>query len=278
MRKNQRSSLLCPNCRRLISADEPRCPFCGISTPGARWKNNLLMRGLANPQSLIRFLLYVNGLMFFVSLMLHARLPGLSLNPLSALAPDNDSLFRLGATGTIPIDHYQRWWTLVSANYLHGGILHIVFNMIALNQLAPFVLREFGAHRTFIIYTLGGVCGFFISYLAGIAFTIGASAAVCALMGAILYYGKSRGGSYGQALYRQVAGWAIGIFLFGLVVPGINNWGHGAGMLAGAVLGYLLGYQERRRETFNHKLVSGICLIVTLLTLGWALISGVFYR
>jgi len=150
--------------------------------------------------------------------------------------------------------------------------------MIALNQLAPFVLREFGAHRTFIIYTLGGVCGFFISYLAGIAFTIGASAALCALMGAILYYGKSRGGSYGQALYRQVAGWAIGIFLFGLVVPGINNWGHGAGMLAGVVLGYLLGYQERRRETFNHKLVSGICLIVTLLTLGWALISGIFYR
>ena len=62
------------------------------------------------------------------------------------------------------------------------------------------------------------------------------------------------------------------------LVPVINNWGHGGGMVAGAALGYLLGYQERRRETFNHKLLSGICLIVTLATLGWALISGVFYR
>jgi len=44
------------------------------------------------------------------------------------------------------------------------------------------------------------------------------------LIGALLYYGKSRGGIFGQSLFKQLSGWVIGIGLFGLLVPGINNW------------------------------------------------------
>lgn len=51
-----------------------------------------------------------------------------------------------------------------------------------------------------VIYTLSGMCGFLVSYLAGVGFTIGASAAVCGLIGAALYYGKRRGGRYGQTV------------------------------------------------------------------------------
>ena len=112
--------------------------------------------------------------------------------------------------------------------------------MMALRQLAPFVIREFGPWRFILIYSLGGVIGFWISYWAGVQLTIGASASICALIGAILYYSKSRGGTYGQALYRQVSGWVLGIFLFGLLVPGINNWAHGGGMAAGILLGLAL--------------------------------------
>ena len=79
------------------------------------------------------------------------------------------------------MDH--RFWTLVSANYLHGSILHIFFNMAALRQLGLLVAREYGVYRMFIIYTLGGIIGFFISYLASVSWTIGASAAVCSLAG-----------------------------------------------------------------------------------------------
>ena len=89
--------------------------------------------------------------------------------------------------------------------------------------------------------------------------TIGASAAVCALIGAALYYGKSRGGRYGQAIYRQVIGWVVGLFAFGLIVPGINNWGHGGGILGGILIGYLLGYHEKRQPRAYHKLIAGIC-------------------
>ena len=108
---------------------------------------------------------------------------------------------------------------------MHGGILHIFFNMTALVQIGPLVLQEYGLNRMIILYTLGSVCGFLISFLAGVPFTIGASASLCALIGALLYYGKSRSGIYGQNLYRQVLGWVIGLGLFGLIVPGHKQLG-----------------------------------------------------
>jgi rhomboid protease GluP len=216
--------------------------------------------------------------MYLITLLLNPLSSSFSMNPLNFLSPSNPSLLLMGATGTIPIDRYHRWWTVLSANYLHGGILHIFFNMMAFRQLAQLVLREYGVHRMFIIYTLGGIVGFGVSYLAGVSLTIGASAAVCALIGASLYFGKSRGGVYGHAVYRQIGGWAVGLFLFGLLVPGINNWGHGGGIVAGALLGFLLGYQEKVGEKFFHKAIAGICLILTILVLVWAVVSGIYYR
>lgn len=275
---HERGSLLCPNCRKLISADEPRCPYCGISSPGSRWRNNILTRIFGHPDGMIRAIIFTNAGMYLLTLLLNSQGPGMSMNPLMFLSPDNTSLMLLGATGTFPIDRLHRWWTLLSANYLHGGILHILFNMFAFWQLAPLAAREYGSYRTFIIYTLGGTAGFLVSYLAGVTFTIGASAAVCSLIGAALYYGKSRGGIYGQVIYKQVGVWAVSIFIFGFLVRGINNWGHGGGMLAGILLGFLLGYRDKKPESSLHRTLAIVCVAATLLTLLWAIFSGIYYR
>jgi rhomboid protease GluP len=200
------------------------------------------------------------------------------MNPLSMLAPSNQSLLLLGATGTIPIDQFHRWWTLLSANYLHGNLLHIFFNMMAFRQLGHLTLQLYGLYRTIVLYTLTGIGGFVVSYFAGVRFTIGASASVCGLIGALLFYGKSRGGMFGQALYKQIGGWAIGIFLFGLMVPGINNWGHGGGIVAGAILGFLLGYEEKRREVFWQRTLAWVCIVATAIVLVWAVVSAVYYK
>jgi rhomboid protease GluP len=202
----------------------------------------------------------------------------LSLNPFSFLSPSNASLLLLGATGSIPIEQFHRWWTLISANYLHGGVLHLVFNLLAFRQLAPLIVHEFGPYRMVSIYTVGGISGFFVSYLAGIHFTIGASAAVCSLIGAAMYYGKKRGGVYGQALYKQISGWAMGIFIFGIVVPGINNWAHGGGFLAGIAMAHLLGYDERRRESLFHRFLGVACVIGTAIVLCWAIVTTIIAR
>lgn len=275
---HSRSSLLCPNCRKLISADESRCPHCGISSPASRWRNNFLTRLFVHTDFLIRAVIVTNAGMYLLTVLFNSAAPGMSMNPLTYLSPDSTSLMLLGATGTFPIDRLHRWWSIVSANYLHGGILHILFNMFAFWQLAPLAAREYGNHRMFIIFTVGGAGGFIVSYLAGVTFTIGASAAVCSLIGAILYYGKSRGGVYGQVIYKQVGAWAISIFIFGFLVRGINNWGHGGGMLAGLLLGYLLGYREKKAETSWHRLLAAACVIVTAATLIWALVTGIYYR
>ena len=277
MHQHQRKSLLCPNCRRLISGNEHTCPYCGMKDPSSRWKG-LLARGMNDGAQLLKLIIIVNVVMFVLSLLLSPRSIGQSMNPLFFLSPNRFSLLLLGESGYIPISQYHRWWTLVSANYLHGSIMHIAFNMIALYQIGPLVLQEYGNYRMFIIYTLSGVMGFFVSYLVGINLTLGASAAVCGLIGAELYYGKSRGGVYGQAVFKQLSGWAIFIFLFGFIVPGINNWAHGGGMLAGAGIGFLIGYRDRNKETNGHKIAAYICIFITAAILTWAVLGALYYR
>jgi rhomboid protease GluP len=278
MPNHKRQSILCPNCKKLISISEKKCPYCGTGNPAAWWKNNILTRGFNDPYLLVKSIIGVNIGIYVISLLLNPKGFGLALNPLTFLAPSGRILELLGATGKVPIDAFQRYWTLVSANYLHGSILHIFFNMAAFRQLGLLVAREYGVYRMFIIYTLGGVIGFFISYLASVPWTIGASAAVCSLAGALLYYGKSRGGLYGRAIYKQIGIWVIILFIFGLLVPVINNWGHGGGIAAGIGLGFLLGYQERKKENVLHKLVAGGCAVLTLVILGWAVVSGIYVR
>ena len=277
MANPQRQAILCPNCKKLISASEAKCPYCGTKKPSSWWKNNSWTRGLRDSDQFVKIIIAVNVGMYLISILLNPRATGLSMNPLTFLSPSDTSLFIMGATGTVPIDEYHRLWTLVSASFLHGGILHIFFNMAALRQLATVVNREFGVYRMFVIYTVSGIIGFWISYLAGITFTIGASASVCGLVGALLYYGKSRGGIYGRNLYRQVFGWVVFLFIFGLIVPGINNWGHGGGILAGIIFGYLLGYQEKKRENLLHKTLAGLCAMATLAVLIWAVGTSVYY-
>jgi len=78
----EKKSMLCPNCRRLISRDEPVCPYCGMARPGALWK-----RTLTGAMSLRRFdpvmlILTVNVAFFLLSILINPAALGLSANPL----------------------------------------------------------------------------------------------------------------------------------------------------------------------------------------------------
>ncbi len=273
-----RQSILCPRCRKLISTDEPRCPYCGMVNPGAWWKNVIPSSHLFDPYRIVGTIVGVNIVLYVLSLLINPSSTSLSLNPFTFLAPSSKSLLLLGASGRYPIDMFHRWWTLISANYLHGGLLHIVFNMMVLRQIAPLAVQEYGVYRMVTIYTVSGVAGYVVSYLAGVSFTIGASAAIFGVVGAILYYAKSRGGMYGQLVFRQIGGWVIGLFIFGLLVPGINNWAHGGGLVAGGLLGYLLKYREQSRETRVDRTLGGLCAALTGIVLVWAVATAFFYR
>lgn len=270
-----RGGMLCPRCRKFISADESECPYCGLRQPGARkmLQSAFSFFLLADP---VKVIISVNAVLFVLSLLINPTSQGLGLNPLTLLSPSDYSLLIMGATGTMPISGYGTWWTLVSASYLHGGILHIFFNMMALMQLGPFVLSAYGLSRFIILYAVTGVAGFLLSYLMNVSLTIGASASLCGLIGAILYYGKSRGGYFGALIYRQAMGWTVGLVLFGLFIPGINNWAHVGGLLAGLLIGYLGGYEERRTENSLHRTLAFVAFIITVLILAWVLVRACY--
>ena len=221
----EKKSILCPNCRKLISADEPNCPYCGLARPGLLNMAGIIRKIFAlNP---ILTIIYVNIFFYVVSLLLNPTGIFSGGGFLSFLSPSGQSLLLLGATGTFPVFGFNRYWSLVSASFLHGGIIHLAFNMMALYQLGPFVLHVFGFHRFFSIYILTGIAGFAVSLIFGVDFTIGASASICGLIGAIVYYGKNRGGEFGQAIYKQALGWIVGLIIFGLIFKSINNWAQG---------------------------------------------------
>jgi rhomboid protease GluP len=272
----ERKSILCPNCRKLISNDEPACPYCGLARPGLHNTAGII-RNVFFVFDPVRTIIYVNIAYYVLSLLLDLRGIFLSGGPFGFLSPSDQNLFLLGASGSIPVIQYHRFWTLITASFLHGGILHIVFNMMALHQLGPFVLREYGFHRFLNIYILTGVAGFAASVFFNVSFTIGASASICGLIGAVIYYGKSRGGDYGEAIYKQALGWVVGLIVFGIIFSGINNWAHGGGLLSGILLALLLGYNDKKMESAWHKILAYACLVITVGVLFLSAVYAVIY-
>jgi rhomboid protease GluP len=270
----ERKSILCPNCRKLISNDEPTCPYCGLVRPGLHNAAGSIRKIFFGSHP-VMVIIYINIAFYVLALLLDPR-GILGEGMFSLLSPSNQSLFLLGASGTLPVIVYHRFWTLISASFLHGGILHILFNMMALYQIGPFVLKEFGFHRFINLYIITGACGFAASVLFGVPFTIGASASVCGLIGAVLYYGKSRGDFYGEVIFKEAMGWVIGLVVFGFFFSGINNWAHGGGLLSGIALSYLMGYNDNKMESAAIKLLAYACILLTVLVLIWALANPLF--
>lgn len=269
---------MCPKCGKLVSLDQDVCPWCGQKQPGKGWRPENILARMGRPGEIVKILIWVNSLFFLFSLLLNPAETKWTLNPFTALAPDTRSLLMLGATGTWPVFQHGDWFTLVSAGFLHGGLLHLLFNMVALRQLGQLVERAFGPFRMLLIYLFTNVAGFALSLAGGVSLTVGASAAICGLIGALLYYGKRRGGFHGKAVYQHTQGWILSLVIIGFLVPGINNWGHGGGLLAGILAAAVLGYSEKKTESTGIRLSALILGLATLILLCWLAITALIFR
>jgi rhomboid protease GluP len=190
------------------------------------------------------------------------------------LSPSNRALFIMGASGAAPVFGYGRWWTVLSAAWLHGGLLHIAFNLLWVRQLAPAVSELYGPSRSVILYTFASITGFLLSSLAGLLLwnspipflrgamlTIGASAPIFGLLGALVVYGRRTGNSH---ISGQAMTYAIVIFVFGFILPGIDNFAHLGGFLGGYAGALLLN--PLRSERTDHLIGAIICLVLTVLS------------
>lgn len=226
------------------------------------------------PALLMKAIIIVNVGMYIISLIFSGKDIGLTLNPMYALTPSLKTLTFLGASGRIPILEFGSWWSLFTANWLHGGILHILFNMMALKTVAPLVMKEFGLSRMFIIYILSGAVGFIFSYLGNVPVTIGASAGLCGLIGSLWYFGRSRGGEWGRLVYKQTSGWLVSLALIGFLLPNIDNWGHAGGFIGGIIFGWLFSYTDKRMENAFHYISALILALLVILLLGRSIVTG----
>lgn len=200
---------------------------------------------------------------------------------MSLLAPSTPVLFLFGASGAIPVFTFNRWWTVLSAGWLHAGLLHIFMNMYWVRQMAPAMTDILGPSRTVIIYTVGGVAGFALSsfagaflpaipFLHGAGFTVGASAPVFGLIGALYHYGRTS-----SSLAKQMAqSIMIQAVLFGVVMgnSGIDNFAHLGGFAGGYFTSAFLNPMTRERG--DHMLIAAGCLVATALSVIASVLTG----
>lgn len=194
------------------------------------------------------------------------------------LSPTLTGNFYFGASGRLPVLKYGRWWTLLTASWLHGNPLHIILNMMAVRSVAPIVAEFYGASRMVIIYVLSGAVGFaastfggaylaFIPFIGGAGFTVGASASIAGLIGAVYFYGH-RTGSSGVA--DQAKTWIMMFLVMGFLFRGIDNWAHLGGLVGG--FGFAKFLDPLYPERLDHFLIalgllamSAIAIVVSVI-------------
>lgn len=285
MLRQRTGSTVCPGCGSLVGVNDPTCYSCGRRNPGL-WGFAPLLRRLGQDLGFGTFVIVASVGLYLATLVASDNPFGGGGGIFSLLSPDRTALILFGASGAGPVFGLGWWWTVLSAGWLHGGLLHILFNMNALRQLAPPVAELYGAGRMMIVYTAGGVLGFTASsvmgyvapgvpLLGGSTLTIGASAPIFGLLGAIAYYGHRSGSSAMRAMALQNA--AI-MFAMGLFLPGIDNWAHAGGFGGGWLMSKWL--DPLTRERVDHLIAGLVCVAVTglavlaSLVLGLRIISG----
>ncbi|WP_291984477.1 rhomboid family intramembrane serine protease [Luteitalea sp.] len=279
-RRQTEGAVVCTSCGSLVGVRDAECLTCGRRNPGL-WGFAPVLRRLGQDLGFVTLVTVTCGVLYVVSLLLggpQAQGGGM----LGILSPDRVSLFLLGSSGAVPVFGFGRWWTVLSAGWLHGGLLHIVFNMMWVRQLAPATAELYGPGRTVVLYTIAGVSGFAASSLAGMfmgwmplpmlrgaQFTVGASAPIFGLLGALVYYGRRSGSS---AVRSQAVGYALMLGVFGLIMPGIDNYGHGGGFLGGYLAGRIM--DPLKPERLDHLLMALACLVATALAILASVVFG----
>jgi rhomboid protease GluP len=249
------------------------CFNCGRRNPGL-WGFAAAVRALGNDLGFVPLVMGGTIVLYVLSLLLS----GGNLRPM--LAPSSGALIILGASGAYPVFEMGHWWTLLTAAWLHGGLLHIFFNLMWVRDLGPTIANLYGAGRMVIIYTVAGVVGFLFSSVAGrylgslpliggAALTVGASAPIFGLLGALVYYGRRTG----QSRVSQTAvQYAVIMGVYGLIASGVDNQAHLGGFIGGYITGRLL--DPLKEERIDHIVGAVVCLALTFVALAASVVTA----
>jgi rhomboid protease GluP len=262
-KRKTEGSVICTSCGVLVGVNDPTCYNCGRRNPGL-WGFGPALRALGNDLGFVSIVTGGTIIMFVLSLIMSRD--GSSIG----LTPSNAALRILGASGASPVFVFGWWWTVLTAGWLHGGVLHIFFNVLWIRQLGPEIASLYGAGRMVIIFTIAGIVGFTLSSVMGLmpipffgaGVTVGASASIFGFLGALVHYGRRTGRSHiGQAGLQ----YALFMGIMGFVLSGVDNAAHVGGFLGGYLASMVL--DPLKPERGDHIVIAVGCLVTTLVAI-----------
>jgi len=263
-RRQTTGSVVCVSCGYLVGVKDDRCYNCGRRNPGL-WGYAGAIKRLGNDLGFTPLVITICAVMFGISLLMSHGQVG--MQGFGFLSPHPYALIQAGASGLVPVTMMDRYWTVLSAIWLHGSLLHIVLNMMFMRQLAPTVGEFYGPGRTVLIYVGAGVISFIVSTsaasfnlpMSGGGLTVGASGAIFGLLGAMLYYGRRTGASHIRAAIMPTI---LMNFMIGISMPGIDNYAHLGGLAGGYLVSALLDPLKPERPA--HMMAALVCIALSI--------------
>jgi len=233
---------LCPACGTLVGATANKCHQCGASmTFSMAAASRSLGRWMPQTSPVTYVILAICCVMYALSFVITMKVSGGEglgggLMGLGAIA--NQVNFRLGESLPLAYNISQPW-RFVTAIFLHGGLLHIGFNMWVLMDIGPMVEELYGSARYLFLYVVTGVGGYLLSSSVG-HFSVGASGSLLGLVGVLLAATTGRKSMAAQALRSALIRWLIYIAVLGIISSGTDNFAHIGGLASGYVLGRMM--------------------------------------
>ena len=250
---------MCSNCRAFITTEDKVCPYCDFKV-GARAVD------ARTPSDALGGLIPQAHFTTVVILLINAGLY------IAGTLTGNNVLDQLGAKYG-PLIREGEWWRLITAGFLHGGLLHIAMNSWVLFDLGAQTEENYGTSRFLVFYILSTITGFYASMLwAPLTPSVGSSAGIFGLIGAMIALGVRDQSVYGSAVKRVYTQWAI----FALVMsffPGIDMAAHLGGLAGGFALGYLAGAPKLGRPAIESFWKVAAVAVVALTVAAFAMMS-----
>ncbi len=273
-KRKTEGSVICTSCGVLVGVNDPTCYNCGRRNPGL-WGYGPALRSLGRDLGFVPIVIGATVILYVLSLVLSRQGSNIGFSP------NSQALIILGASGAYPVFELGWWWTVITAGWLHGGPLHIFFNVLWIRQLGPEIANLYGPGRMVIIYTMSSVAGFTLSSVLGLfpipffgaPLTVGASAAIFGFLGALVHFGKRSGSSHiGQAGMQ----YALFIGIMGFIPGfGVDNAAHLGGFIGGYLASLIM--DPLKPERIDHIAAAVGCLVITLAAIIYTVVSALPY-
>ncbi len=268
---------MCPSCGTLVGSTATKCHVCGANVRfGIAAAGKSLGRMLPSNSPVTYSVMSVCCLLYGISLLLTLKVGG-SQTPQGGVL---GTLFGIGGIDLrvnallgmslpLPYDMHEPW-RLVTAIFLHGSMLHILFNMWVLMDIGPMVEELYGSARYFALFIATGGAGYVVSSFVGHN-SVGASGSLLGLIGLLIAATTGRSSAGAQMLRSRLITFLVYIAIMGFMFSSTDNAAHLGGLAAGFGLGKIVpdrqpnGPDEQRRA----RAIGWVAALLVLVCFGF---------